>query len=420
MNNNDIYLCIDLKSFYASVECSLRNLDSMTTNLVVADDSRGKGSICLAVSPSLRKLGVKNRCRLYEIPDNLEYIIAKPRMKLYIEYSANIYAIYLKYISKEDIWVYSIDECFLYITPYLSLYNLKKEELAKMLMDDIYKETKIRATAGIGTNMFLAKLAMDIIAKKSSSYIGYLDEKKFKEEIWHHEPITDIWNIGEGIANRLKKYNCFNLFDVTKLDEKILYSEFHENAKYLIDHANGIETCSIKDCHEYIKKSKSLSSSQVLLKDYSSVDALLILKEMIELLVLELIDKKYVTNSVKLNVSYSKDVVKPLSKSKRVGYYTNSYEDLKKIFLDLYKENIDKNYAVRKIGISLNNLIDEKYKDQNLFSDDLLDEKEKAILTTINSIKKKHGKNSILKAMNLEEKATTRKRNNQIGGHNSE
>ena len=194
------YLCIDLKSFYASCECVVRGLDPFKTNLVVADGSRGRGAICLAISPAMKALGIKNRCRVFEIPDNVDYIIAKPRMKRYMEYSANIYSIYLKYVAKEDILVYSVDECFFDVTAYLSLYNKTPREMAKMLIDAVYGETGIRATAGVGTNMFLAKVALDVTAKHADDFIGYLDEAEFRRVIWHHRPITDIWNVGRGIA----------------------------------------------------------------------------------------------------------------------------------------------------------------------------------------------------------------------------
>ena len=203
------YLCIDLKSFYASVECVERGLDPFKTNLVVADPSRGNGAICLAITPKLKELGVNNRCRIFEIPDNVTYITALPRMKLYIEYSSIIYGVYLKYISKDDIHVYSIDECFLDVTHYLSLYELTPLQLAKKIIADVYKTTGITATAGIGTNLFLAKVALDITAKHSPDFIGYLDEEEFKKKIWYHEPITDVWNVGRGIAKRLEKYQIF-------------------------------------------------------------------------------------------------------------------------------------------------------------------------------------------------------------------
>lgn len=418
--SKSIYLCIDLKSFYASVECVERGLDSLKTDLVVADDSRGPGTICLAVSPSLKEKGVKNRCRLFEIPKNTSYITAVPRMKLYIKYSADIYSIYLKYIAKEDIHVYSIDECFLDITHYLKLYKTNEKELAKKIIDDIYKTTGICATAGIGTNLFLAKVALDIMAKKSEDHMGYLDEESFKKNIWHHKPITDIWNIGRGIAKRLEKYNCYCLYDVTKVNEKLLYQEFGVNALFIIDHAFGREECTIKDIHEYQSKSNSLSSGQILPEDYRFEDIPLIIKEMTDLLCLDLVDKHLVTNVIFLNIGYSKDVIKPTGGRMKLDGYTNSYKNLKDAFLNLFYKTTNPRHMIRKINIGFGNVVDEVYETYDLLTDTEQLVKEKRVQETIIQIKKKYGKNSIFKGMDLEKKATTIKRSKLIGGHNSE
>ena len=415
-----VYLCIDLKCFFASVECVERNLDPFKTDLVVADPSRGNGAICLAISPSLKAKGVKNRCRIFEIPKNIDYIVALPRMKKYIEHSSKIYSIYLKYVSEEDILVYSIDECFLDVTHYLKLYKMDEKQLAKMIIDDVYKQTNICATVGIGTNMFLAKIALDITAKKSKDFMGYLDEEKFKEEIWHHRPITDIWNIGSGIANRLKKYGAFDLYDVAHMDEEILYKEFGVNAEFLIDHSKGIEPCTIKEVHNYVRKNNSMSNNQILFEDYKYDDAFLVLKEMVELNVLELVDKHLVTNSIYLHVGYSKDVIKPVGASMKLDEYTSSYAKLNEYFITLFKKNVDKDHLIRRIGIGFGNVVDESYATYNLFTDIEKEEKERKVQEAIIQIKKKFGKNSILKAMNMQEKATTRKRNKLIGGHNGE
>ena len=325
------YLCIDLKSFFASVECVERKLKSLTTNLVVADPSRGDGAICLAVSPSLKALGVKNRCRIFEISKNIDYITAMPRMNLYIKYSADIYSIYLKYISCEDIHVYSIDECFLDITNYLKLYKKTPKELAKIIIEDVYKTTGICATVGIGTNLFLAKVALDITAKHAKDNMGFLNEEIFKETIWFHKPITDIWNIGRGIANRLLKYNCETLYDVAHMDEKILYKEFGINALYLIDHSKGIEPCSIKQIHNYKAKNNSLSNGQILFEDYNYENALLVVKEMVDLNVLQLVDKHLVTDCIFLSIGYSKDVIKPTGGRFKLDGYTASYSKIKEL-----------------------------------------------------------------------------------------
>lgn len=420
MNEAKIYLCIDLKSFFASVECVERNLDSLKTNLVVADPSRGDGAICLAVSPSLKALGVKNRCRLFEIPKNLDYITALPRMNLYIKYSADIYSIYLKYISSEDIHVYSIDECFLDISSYIKLYKKSAKEIAKMIIDDVYNTTGICATVGIGTNLFLAKVALDITAKHSNDHMGFLDVETFKNTIWYHRPIIDIWNIGRGIAKRLEKYNCYNLHDVSLLDEKILYKEFGINALYLIDHSNGIETCTIKDIHNYKAKNNSLGNSQILFEDYKYDDALLVVKEMVELNVLELVDKHLVTDCIFLNIGYSKDVIKPTGGSMKLNEITNSYKKLNQYFIDLFIKTTNKNYPIRRISLGFSNVVDERYKTFDLFTDEIEEQKEYKMQQTILEIKKKYGKNAILKGMNLKEKATTRNRNKMVGGHNAE
>ena len=414
------YLCIDLKTFYASVECVARGLDPFTTNLVVADASKGKGAICLAISPALKKLGIKNRCRLLEIPDDIKYIAAMPRMKKYMEKSAEIYGIYLKYVSKEDILVYSIDECFLDVTTYLKLYNKTAKALAKMIIEDVVKTTGITATVGIGTNLFLAKVALDITAKHSEDNMGYLDEELFKLTIWHHKPITDIWNIGRGIANRLLKYGVTDLCGVTNLDEKILYQEFGVNAEFLIDHAYGVEPCTIKEIHSYRSKNNSLSNSQILPEDYNYDDAFLILKEMIELNVLSLVEKGLVTNSISLYIGYSKDIIKPTGGSYKLGIYTNSYQELKKNFEDLFLKTTDKKTPIRRIGVGLNNVVDESFLTVDLFTNLEQLKKENDMQKAILGIKKRYGKNAILKGMNLEEKATTKNRNKLIGGHNGE
>lgn len=414
------YLCIDLKTFYASVECVERHLDPFETNLVVADPSRGNGAICLAISPKMKAQGVKNRCRIFEIPKNIKYITAIPRMKLYIKYSADIYSIYLKYVSAEDILVYSIDECFLDITPYLALYKMNYKELAKKIMDDIMDTYGICATAGIGTNLFLAKVALDITAKHVDDHIGFLDEEEFKKSVWHHKPITDIWNIGRGIAKRLEKYKAYDLYDVNQLDEKILYKEFGVNAEFLIDHARGYEPVTIKEIHNYRSKDKSLSNGQILFNDYCYSDALLVVKEMVDLGILDLIEKKLVTNGITLIIGYSKNVISHTGGNMKLEVNTNSRKVLLDSFVELYEKTTDRNHPIRTINIGFNNVVDEAYQTLDLFTDESLLIKERKMQDAIISIRNKFGKNAILKGMNLEEKATTIKRNKLIGGHNAE
>ncbi len=414
------YLCIDLKTFYASVECVIRGLDPFTTNLVVADSTRGKGAICLAITPALKKLGIKNRCRIFEIPKNIKYIEAKPQMKLYMEYSLKIYKIYLEYVAKEDIHPYSIDEMFLDITEYLLLYNTTPILFAKRLLKEIYNRLGLVATAGIGTNLFLAKVALDITAKHSNDNIGYLDETRFKETLWYHEPLTDFWQIAKGTSNRLAKYNIFNMHDIAICDENILYKEFGVNAEILIDHANGIETVTIKHIKDYKTKNKSLNSSQILFSDYEYDKALLVLKEMVEISSLELIKRKEVTNRVSLIIGYSNENISATGGSKKLSVATNTFNMLISYFEEIFVKTTNKGEKIRRIGINFSNLLPEKYEYYDLFTDIKKVEREKKLAQTINEIKERYGKNSIIKGMDLLEGATTKERNKLIGGHNAE
>lgn len=301
---NKAYLCIDFKSFYASVECVERGLNPYQVNLVVADSSRGKSTICLAVSPHLKQLGVKNRCRLFEIPRHLHYIVAKPRMKLYMEYSANIYGLYLKYISADDIYVYSIDEAFFDVTQYLRFYNKNAKELAQMLIDEVYQKTGIPATAGVGTNLYLAKVALDITAKHNQSHIAYLDEELYQKTLWNHTQLTDFWQIGKGIEKRLHKHGLMTMQDVAMCPQDILYKEFGVNARFLIQHAWGKEPATLQQIKSYQPRHRSISNGQVLFGDYDFHDGLLVLKEMVEDNALELVEQRLVTNHISLHVRY--------------------------------------------------------------------------------------------------------------------
>lgn len=417
--NNKIYLCIDLKSFYASVECVERGLDPFKINLVVADPTRGGGAITLAATPAIKRLGVPSRGRIYEIPKNIEYIIAPPRMTLYMKYSATIYSIFLKFISSEDIHVYSIDESFLDITSYMSLYNTTPKQLAKMILDEIYDQTGITATVGIGTNLFLAKVALDITAKHSKDCMGYLDEDLFKQLIWHHQPITDIWMIGPGTANRLAMLGIKDLYGVAHYNEKILYKLFGINAEYLIDHAWGREPTEISDIKAYRPSSNSISNSQILFEDYNYKDAYLIMKEMVESNVLQLTEKHLVTNHISLFVGYSKNCIKPSRGSRKITNTTNSYRILLEEFKLLYKKIINPNYPIRQIGISFGNVKDEIYEQFDLFANQEDIEKEKRVQETLVHIRNKYGKNAVLKGINFYDKATQRKRNGLVGGHNA-
>ena len=413
------YLCIDLKTFYASVECVERKLDPFSTNLVVADETRGKGTICLAVSPKMKMLGVKNRCRLYEIPPNIKYIMAKPRMKKYIEYSANIYAIYLKYLSKDDIYVYSIDEAFLDVTNYLKLYKMDEIELAKTILKDIYNTYGLTATVGIGTNLYLAKVALDIMSKHTPTNIGYLDEELYKRKLWHHKPLTDFWQIGRGIEARLNKKRIYDMYDIAHTNPKILYKEFGVNAEFLIDHSWGKETCTIKDIKNYKTKNVSISNSQVLFEDYSFENARLVLKEMVELNSIKLVEKKLITDTISLYIGYSKNIINPTGGSMKLTNYTNTYSNLMAYFLKLYDSTTNKTVPIRRIGVSFNRLVSDEAQQLSLFENQEKITKERKIELAISNIKQKLGKNAIVRGMDLENGATTILRNKLIGGHNA-
>ena len=413
-----VYCCIDLKSFFASAECVERGLDPMKTNLVVADPDRGVGTICLAVSPAMKALGVKNRCRVYEIKDGIEYIIAKPRMKLYMEKSREIYSVYLKYVSPEDVLVYSIDECFIDLTDYVKLYGKTERELTKTLIDAVFDKTGIRAAAGIGTNMFLAKVALDITAKHSPDFTGYLDRDEFRKTIWRHRPITDVWNVGQGIADRLKVYGIYDLYGVAHCDEELLYREFGVNAELLIDHSKGIEPCTIADVHAYKAKSSSVSSGQVLFSNYTHEAGLIVLKEMVESLVCEIAEKGLVTNSVSFSAGFSDKFYGVRGGTTKLPCHTDSYKKIFPFFEKLYEKFAPKDLLIRKINVGLNNLVHKDYTVFDMFSSAADDEKEEALQKTVIDIKKKYGKNSLLRGTSFQEKATARERNKLIGGHN--
>ena len=337
-----VYLCIDLKSFYASVECHERGLDPMTTKLVVADPTRTEKTICLAISPAMKKLGIKNRCRVFQIPAHVEYITAMPRMQKYIDYAADIYEVYLKYVSKEDIYVYSIDEVFMDVTDYLNMYQMTARELADVMMADVLKTTGIPASCGIGTNMYLAKIALDITAKHAKDNIGYLDEKLFCGTLWKHRPLTDFWRIGPGTAKRLAGIGILTMEDIAHADEELLYRTFGVDAELMIDHAWGRETVKISDVKNYRPSSKSLSSGQVRSCDYSLEDAKLIVKEMTDLLCLDLVDKGLITESMTLVVGYSNELHEKMARgTASMSVATNSAKKIIPYMMDLFDQIVD-------------------------------------------------------------------------------
>lgn len=412
-----MYLCIDLKSFYASCECSMRGLDPFETNLVVADKSRGNGTICLAVTPHMKKMGVKNRCRLYEIDKNISYIIAKPRMRKYMEISSYIYSIYLNYFSEEDIHVYSVDEVFVDLNPYLNMYHMNPREIASMIMKDIYDKTNISATAGIGTNLYLAKIAMDIFSKHSNTNMGYLDEELFKKYLWKHRPLSDFWGIGRGIEERLTNLGIFDMEDISKCDETILYKEFGINARLLIDHSFGIETTTMKDIKKYIPKSKSLSSSQILFRDYNFNQTKIILKEMVDDLMSEVTKRGVFVTGIYLFIGYSKDAIKAKSFSKRIEG-TVSYQELIKYYMDIYDTYINKVIPIRRVGISF--MISDTINRQLDMFNKIDIESEINLNRNVESMKKRFGSNTILRAISLDDAGNQMDRNRLVGGHNAE
>ena len=452
------FACIDLKSYYASVECVDRGLDPLTTNLVVADESRSDGTICLAVSPSLKALGVPGRPRLFEVKQRLaeikaltgktvDYITAMPRMARYLEVSSQIYGIYLKYLSPSDIHVYSIDESFMDLTPYLQLYNKTAHELVTTMIRDVLRETGITATGGVGTNLYLAKIAMDITAKKLPAdkdgvRVAELDEQSFREKLWTHEPLTDFWQIGPGIAAHLGRMGIHTMGDLARLslqNEEIFFREFGIDAEILIDHAWGIETCGMAEIKAYKPATKSLANGQVLPRAYSWEEGRLAVKEMTEQVVLGLVEQGFVAEGVTLYVGYqilSKEGLSSYHGPIKVNYYgrkvppsvhgtgkldgpTASLSRITEAVLKLYDKLVDKELEVRRMSIAAIRLSpkEEVPPQMSLFSSWKNDARETALLKAAISLHKRFGKNSLVKGMDLLEAGTTRERNDQIGGH---
>lgn len=491
------YIAIDLKSFYASVECRERGLDPITTNLVVADKDRTEKTICLAVSPSLKAYGISGRARLFEVIQHvgnvnaarlrkapnrkfvgksynddelkanralkLSYITAPPRMALYMEYSTRIYEIYKSFVAPEDIHVYSIDEVFIDVTWYLKSYKLTARELASKIIKEVLKQTGITATAGIGTNLYLCKVAMDIVAKHTQPNsegvrIAELNEMRYRQLLWTHTPITDFWRVGHGYANKLEAYGMYTMGDVARCsltNEDLLYKLFGINAELLIDHAWGWEPCTIADIKSYKPSENSISSGQVLQKPYTYEKGKLIVREMTDLLVLDLVEKRLVTNQIVLTVGYDienltnpeisnsyfgeitidhygRKVPKSAHGSINLKRYNSSTRLIMDAVIELYERIVDKNLLIRRVYIVANHVkseddIQEQPEQLNLFTNfEALEEtvkenaalkNERKIQDTVLSVHKKYGKNALIKGMNLEVGATTIERNNQIGGH---
>lgn len=414
------FLCIDLKSFFASVECVERGLDPMTVNLVVADPERTDKTICLAITPAMKALGIKNRCRVFEIPKNVEYITAPPRMKKYIDYAAEIYSVYLNFVSKDDIHVYSIDEVFMDVTHYLPLYKTDAKTLARRMMDAVFEKTGIRATCGIGTNLYLAKIALDITAKHADDFIGVLDEESYKKTMWNHRPITDFWRIGAGTARRLERAGIYTMGDIAATDEDMLYSWFGIDAELLIDHAWGREPTEIAHIKSYRSKTNCIASGQVLMRDYSFDEARLIVKEMTDLMCLELVDTDMVTESVTLQVGYSNQLkLSPAKGTAKLPKPTNSDELIIPAVVRTYEQIVQRDKPVRRINLTCNRITAEGSFQMSFFDDPEESAKNHELQKTVLGIKKRFGKNAIVKGMNLSPAATTMERNAQIGGHKS-
>ena len=503
--NKRSYIAIDLKSFYASVECVERGLDPLATNLVVADSSRTEKTICLAVSPSLKVYGIGGRARLFEVVQKInevnlqrkykaprrtftgksynapelennpslavDYIVAPPQMSRYMEVSTHIYQIYLKYIAPEDIHVYSIDEVFIDATAYLKTYRLTAHELAVKMIRDVLKETGVTATAGIGTNMYLAKIAMDIVAKKMPAdkdgvRVAELDEMSYRKQLWNHRPLTSFWRIGHGYASKLEEKGLYTMGDIARCslggkydfyNEDLLYKLFGINAELLIDHAWGYEPCTIEDIKSYRPENNSISTGQVLQCPYNFEKGKLIVREMTDLLTLDLVDKELVTDQMVLTVGYDIENLKDTSKlaaysgqvttdhygrqipksahgSINLGQHTSSTRIITEKVMELYDRIVDPQLTVRRMYVVANHVINENnieepqaeqldfFTDYEALEIQKAEEteklyREKNVQRALLGIKKKYGKNAVLKGMNLEEGATTIERNGQVGGH---
>ncbi len=440
------YVCIDLKSFYASVECVERGLDPMTTDLVVADPTRSDKTICLAVSPSLKARGVSGRARVFEIPKAYKYIMAPPRMQLYIEYAAAVYKVYLDYISPDDMHVYSIDEVFIDVTAYLKRYGRNPAQMAELLTGEVYKRVGVRATAGVGPNMYLAKIAMDIIAKHVDDFIGVLDEAAYQEKLWDHRPLTDFWRIGKGTARSLEKIGITTMRGIAEADEDLLYRMFGIDAELLIDHAYGVEPVTMADIKHYKTMSRSLSHGQVLMRDYTNEEGLLITKEMTEQLCHELTEEGMITTNITIAVGYSNALKIPMVRgSVNLGVMTDASSVIIPAVSGLYLDITDSDYPVRRIYVDFNDLKAKESQSQ-LTIFDIADAQAKengrtagqmrrenmsdpvtemsgrmkrdaALQQAVNSIRSKYGKDAMVRGMDLEEAATTIERNHQVGGH---
>lgn len=410
-------ICIDLKSFFASCECLEKNLDPFTTPLVVAEPNRN-GAITLAVTPYMKSLGVKSRGRIYEIPKNINYITARPRMSLYIKKSKEVVNVYLEYVSPEDLHIYSIDECFLDVTNYMKLYKKAPYDLAKDILNKVYKKTGLCATAGIGPNMLLAKVCMDTEAKKASNFIAEWTYNDIKTKLWNIEPLSKMWGIGQRMEKKLNELGINTIRDLAKYDRLKLKDKFGVIGEELWYHANGIDNSKISDFNKESKE-KSISSSQVLFKDYYNNEIILIIKEITYILVKRLRKENLTTSRISLSINYSKNIGGGFSVSKKIDNQTNDEKQIYKTLINIFNCNYQENTPIRKVGISLGNLENNDYIQLNLFENINDIEKNNNINKAIDEINEKFGNNSVLKATSLLENSTIKERNKKIGGHNA-
>lgn len=411
------YFCIDMKTFYASVECAERGLNPFETNLAVVDETRGKNALCLAITPKMKAQGIRNRCRMSEIPRSINFIRALPRMQLYIDYAADIYEIYLQYFDPQDIHVYSIDESFIDVTDYLGLYHTDAMTFAKKLMNEIAAKKQIPSTAGIGTNLYLAKIALDITTKHSKDHIGYLDEETYIKTLWKHRPITDFWQVAGGTERRLAKYAIYDMEGIAKAPTELLYKTFGVNAELLIDHAWGREPCLIKDIKNYHSKSKSVSFSQVLPRDYSYEEAKLVMSEMVLHGCHEMMRRHVITNKVGIYVGYTYGGRESTGGTKRMQITTNLQSKIAPYVMELFEKTTDKRTPIRRLGIDFADVCDEGCEGYDLFTNFDEVEREKSRERVVLELADKYGKNAILRGMNYMKGATQRERNTFIGGH---
>ena len=410
-------ICIDLKSFFASCECVERNLNPFTTPLVGAEPNR-EGAITLAITPYMKKFGVKSRGRIYEIPKNINYITVRPRMSLYIEKSKEVVDVYLDYVAIEDLHIYSIDECFLDVTNYLKLYNKTTKELALDIMKSIYKKTGLYATSGIGPNLLLAKVAMDIEAKHNKDFIAEWTYNDVETKLWNIKPLSDMWGIGKRMEKNLNNLGIYSIGDIAKYNKLKLKEKFGIIGEELWYHSNGIDLSKISD-FKHNAKEKSISNSQVLYKDYYNNDILLIIKEVLSLLLRRLRKEKLLTKRISLFVGYSKHIGGNFNVSKKLDQETNDENILYKTLLNVFNSYYEENMPVRKIGISLSKLEKNDHIQLNLFEQINDVDKKNNLSTAIDEINDKYGNNSVLSATSLLSTSTIKSRNNKIGGHNA-